>query len=438
VYNNQQISTGSAGLIEVHSSVGYEDDDSLRFVDCEFADNLMVDYSESVGEETQLNEGRVLDMRGAGHLLLHNCRFVNNRLDGHIPEQLGEPGSEGRMVGSTVEMELSGYDYPWTVNIEDCLMQDCDDGGFWIHNTGHTLIRNMDIIDVNRFGLILYSSDSADYRVENVFIKGIQAQDMYIPYPYDWSVQSALWIMSELPSFGRNVTIVDCDVPYLLHGGHTYQEQTYIENSIMFDNDFVALQKPEEDYYRPIIYNYCLGQEELNGTGNLVADPLFHSELGAPFLAADSPCIDAGDPDQAFNDIEDPNNPGFALWPSQGGLRNDMGYTGGPHARIIEFVDVSPGPDTPSVRPQRFILRDPYPNPFNPVTHIPYSLGTSADIELVVYDILGCRVRTLIDARQPAGEYIARFHSNGLASGVYFVHMSTDRQQETKKIILLR
>jgi len=335
-------------------------------------------------------------------------------------------------------MELTGYEYPWTVNIENCLMQDCDDGGFYLHNTGHTLIRNTDMIDVNRYGLILYSWDHMGHRLENVLIEGIQAQDMYIPYPYTWSFQSALWLLDHDPTYCTNVAIIDCDVPYLITGGLSYQGQTYLENTVLWNNNYDVLEKISQDFQRPIIYNYCLGQEELNGTGNLVADPLFHNEFGVPFLGADSPCIDAGDPDPSYNDIEDPNNPGYALWPSQGGLRNDIGYTGGPYARVIEFVDVSPGPDVPPMRTQDFTLGDPYPNPFNPVTHIPYTLGSTIDVELVVYDLLGRKAKTLVNARQMAGEHIATFHGDGLASGVYFVHMSTDHQQDTKKTILIR
>ena len=64
--------------------------------------------------------------------------------------------------------------------------------------------------------------------------------------------------------------------------------------------------------------------------GNLSIDPRFSDpDNGDLTLKEDSPCIDAGNPEEIFNDIEDSFNPGFALWPAMGTLRNDMGAYGG-------------------------------------------------------------------------------------------------------------
>jgi hypothetical protein len=52
--------------------------------------------------------------------------------------------------------------------------------------------------------------------------------------------------------------------------------------------------------------------------------------LGFYLLTLNSPCKDAGNPDAQYNDLEDPLNPGNALWPALGNLRNDMGHFGGP------------------------------------------------------------------------------------------------------------
>jgi hypothetical protein len=69
------------------------------------------------------------------------------------------------------------------------------------------------------------------------------------------------------------------------------------------------------------------------GTGNIDQAPLFgpvNFELTAP-----SPCVDTGDPDAAYDDMEDTGNPGFAAPPSLGGLRNDQGAYGGPLAQAF-------------------------------------------------------------------------------------------------------
>jgi hypothetical protein len=77
------------------------------------------------------------------------------------------------------------------------------------------------------------------------------------------------------------------------------------------------------------------GSTYFNYTGNymnnLDADPLFTDQDFYYYLLADgSPCIDTGDSGIAYNDVENPDNPGFALFPSKGTVRNDMGVYGGP------------------------------------------------------------------------------------------------------------
>jgi predicted outer membrane repeat protein len=76
------------------------------------------------------------------------------------------------------------------------------------------------------------------------------------------------------------------------------------------------------------------------GIGCIEANPLFinHPLWGPYYLGSGSPCIDAGDPSTNYNDIEDPNNPGFALPPSQGTLRNDMGCYGGPTPLLYSLL----------------------------------------------------------------------------------------------------
>ncbi|HUI11546.1 MAG TPA: M1 family aminopeptidase [Bacteroidota bacterium] len=90
------------------------------------------------------------------------------------------------------------------------------------------------------------------------------------------------------------------------------------------------------------------------------------------------------------------------------------------------------GPPVPAGTLLSFSLGQNYPNPFNGTTEIPYvvpgAFSTSsapAAVSLVVYDVLGRRVATLVDAPQAPGEYFARFDGTGLASGVYFYRLET-------------
>jgi hypothetical protein len=88
--------------------------------------------------------------------------------------------------------------------------------------------------------------------------------------------------------------------------------------------------------------------------------------------------------------------------------------------------------------PTEFTLDRAYPNPFNPVTHIAFSLPLDAKARLAVFDIEGNEVATLVDGYIPAGEYTAVFDGTNLASGVYFCRLTAGDFTATQKLLLLK
>ena len=89
--------------------------------------------------------------------------------------------------------------------------------------------------------------------------------------------------------------------------------------------------------------------------------------------------------------------------------------------------------------PQTFKLNQNYPNPFNPSTVISSQFPVPSYVYLVIYNLLGEKVRTLVKGRQDAGTYAVTFNAAGLASGVYVYQLKTsDGIVQTKKMILLR
>jgi len=105
-------------------------------------------------------------------------------------------------------------------------------------------------------------------------------------------------------------------------------------------------------------------------------------------------------------------------------------YTEGGVYRIdmtILTTSVAEWPSSDTV-PTRFSLGHNYPNPFNPVTEIPYQLPRESKVEICVYNLLGQKVRTLVDEVQEAGYYRARWDGRDdfgreVASGVYLCRM---------------
>ena len=87
--------------------------------------------------------------------------------------------------------------------------------------------------------------------------------------------------------------------------------------------------------------------------------------------------------------------------------------------------------------PGKFRLYQNYPNPFNPRTIISYQLPSAAFVEISIFDMLGRKVATLINTRQPAGKYEIPFNASGLAAGVYFCRMRTQEVRQVIKLVLL-
>ena len=86
----------------------------------------------------------------------------------------------------------------------------------------------------------------------------------------------------------------------------------------------------------------------------------------------------------------------------------------------------------------RFSLNQNYPNPFNPSTVIEYSLPSSGNVKLIVYDIRGSQVKTLVSENEIAGAHSVIFDGTGLASGIYFYKLSEGSFQEIKKMMLVK
>lgn len=94
--------------------------------------------------------------------------------------------------------------------------------------------------------------------------------------------------------------------------------------------------------------------------------------------------------------------------------------------------------DNQHLAPKQFLLLQNFPNPFNPSTIINYSLAKSGIVNISVYDILGRRVRELMDEFKEAGSYKIYFDAQGFSSGVYFYRMTCGHFSSTRKMVLIR
>jgi len=101
-----------------------------------------------------------------------------------------------------------------------------------------------------------------------------------------------------------------------------------------------------------------------------------------------------------------------------------------------EFADKASG--LTSNFPADCQLLSVYPNPFNPTTAVSFSLPYSGDVSLVVYDITGRQIASLVNSYLELGTHEFVWNASSQASGVFFVRLQAGRLIQTQKILLLK
>ena len=88
--------------------------------------------------------------------------------------------------------------------------------------------------------------------------------------------------------------------------------------------------------------------------------------------------------------------------------------------------------------PTEYALAQNYPNPFNPTTTIKYDLPKTSDVSLIIYDILGRKIKELVKVKQEPGRYEVQFDASHLSSGIYIYQIIAEKYMNSKKMILLK
>jgi Secretion system C-terminal sorting domain len=137
-----------------------------------------------------------------------------------------------------------------------------------------------------------------------------------------------------------------------------------------------------------------------------------------------SPCID----------VADSNNYDGILDCAWGLLYSlcDMGAYGG-----VDSLPVSIG-EPISQMPDKFILFDNYPNPFNMTTQIAYELVEPTYVTLDIYDILGQRVSRLVEGRKGPGSYTVNWDASDVSSGIYIYRIHAGKCKRSKNMTLIK
>jgi hypothetical protein len=121
--------------------------------------------------------------------------------------------------------------------------------------------------------------------------------------------------------------------------------------------------------------------------------------------------------------------------------RNSAGW--GPYSIARTFSVSTTSADVQAWPPVQFQLKQNYPNPFNPTTTIAFDLPAEADVSLIIHNVLGEAVRTLLNRHLPAGAYSLQWDGEDnsglpLPSGIYICRIAASNRVVNIKMLLIR
>ena len=95
------------------------------------------------------------------------------------------------------------------------------------------------------------------------------------------------------------------------------------------------------------------------------------------------------------------------------------------------------------ILPDKFAVHQNYPNPFNPVTTLRYHLPEDALVNIIIYDVMGKQVRTLVSNQQSAGYKSVQWNATNdtgdpISAGLYLYRIEAGEFRQTKKMVLLK
>lgn len=252
--------------------------------------------------------------------------------------------------------------------------------------------------------------------------------------------------------FGRDIVVFDsCELHINRNGGTLTAASTeadskfgYVFRDCIISADSIGFNEiPIVSFYlgRPwqasprTVFIHCEEPKNLNAAGWLAwnVTPALYAEYqcygeGSDFSARASISRQMTGEEYTDNNLENI----FSKSSSP-----NLGYDWMP--AIPEFImpEVGLGRGA-NVLPTAYRLAQNYPNPFNPVTTIKYDLLKPGRVTIILYNLLGEKVMTLVNADQPAGYHSVILNSGRLASGIYFYYIETGEFRQTKKMMLLK
>jgi len=260
-------------------------------------------------------------------------------------------------------------------------------------------------------------------------------------------------------------------------------------SDFLWTGNFTILSNPTSDKLQLVstvdVYKNCKlawGDDRLDGAGIYAQDINPDGQLGNSIVPVElvsfSAIVSNNSVELTWNTATELNNSGFVIerrktiderseeWEAIGFV-NGNGTTSQSHSYSFSDFDISTGKywyrlkqidfngtftysnevEVDLSLPHIFSLAQNYPNPFNPITTIKYTIpnvtlsGNAIEgsrVILIIYDLLGNEITTLVNENKPAGNHEVSFDAKNLSSGTYFYKLQAGSFVETKKMILIR
>jgi subtilisin-like proprotein convertase family protein len=172
------------------------------------------------------------------------------------------------------------------------------------------------------------------------------------------------------------------------------------------------------------------------GSGHDYYNTTFDDEAAIPITSGSPPFTGHYRPEQPLSTFD--YIPIFGYWILKVN-DNAVGDTGQLSNWCVIFQRSLVTGTSNSQQPVQYELKQNYPNPFNSSTKINFNIAKQTDVKIILYDILGREVKSLVNSRLERGRYDIYFNANNLASGVYFYSMYLNGKFfHSRKMVLIK
>lgn len=207
---------------------------------------------------------------------------------------------------------------------------------------------------------------------------------------------------------------------------------------LLLDNSRIRLNSRISDVAMDSAGNCCFSWETMKNNERTIAAQFFSADgtpQGESFLLSQ-----ADEFTRTFPAIALRNGNLYSTWMD---YRNHR-FTADIWARVVDLNNSVAVTNRSSAPPLSAQLLPNFPNPFNPVTTLSYSLTAPARVKLSVVDLLGREVAILVNRIRPAGNHTVKFSAKNLATGIYFARLeinsihSSCRLKQIRKMVFIR